>query len=153
MNGDDKSMRYALIFVGIQASGKTTFYHERFSGYVHINLDELHTRNKEEISLRQCLDEGLSFVVDNTDPCPDDRSRYIILARAAGYRIIGYYFSSPIAECIARNSRREGKARISEKGIAATHKKLVIPSYDEGFDELYYVKMTDDGFEVMEWER
>ena len=38
----------AIIFTGIQASGKSTFFKQHFrSGFVHINLDTLHTRNKE----------------------------------------------------------------------------------------------------------
>ncbi len=46
----------AIIFIGIQASGKSTFYHERFEDYVHINLDTLHTRNKENILLQECVE-------------------------------------------------------------------------------------------------
>lgn len=39
----------AFLFVGIQGSGKTTFYKERFQhlGYRHISMDEIHNRNKE----------------------------------------------------------------------------------------------------------
>ena len=143
----------AIIFIGIQASGKSTFYRERLSGLVHISLDELNTRNKERLLLTECIENGRSFVIDNTDPEPADRQRYIEPARAAGYRIVGCYFSSSISECIARNALREGKARIPEKGIAATHKKLVLPSYDEGFDELYFVKTADDGFICERWEQ
>lgn len=42
----------AVIFVGIQARGKTTFFKENFEGeYVHVNLDTLKTRNKERLLL------------------------------------------------------------------------------------------------------
>ena len=33
----------AILFMGLQASGKSTFYHRYMSEYVHINLDSLHT--------------------------------------------------------------------------------------------------------------
>ena len=57
----------AIIFTGIQASGKSTFFKQHFrSGFVHINLDTLHTRNKEAAILEQCLQNRASFVVDNT---------------------------------------------------------------------------------------
>ena len=38
----------AVILVGIQAAGKSTFYRERFFGsYVQISLDLLRTRHRE----------------------------------------------------------------------------------------------------------
>ena len=39
-----------------------------------------------------------------------------------------------------------------EHGIKGTHARLVIPVYTEGFDELYYVRLTLEGkFAVQEW--
>ena len=37
---------------------------------------------------------------------------------------------------IARNSGREGKARVPNAAIFATSKKLVMPTIAEGFDEV-----------------
>ncbi len=110
----DSSEKTAIIFIGIQASGKSTFYHERFEDYVHINLDTLHTRNKEKLLLQECVENGYSFVVDNTNPTKADREKYIQIARDHGYRIHGYYFQSSVSDCIARNQKREGKARIPD---------------------------------------
>lgn len=45
--------------IGIQASGKSTFCKMNLPEYVRINLDELHTRNKESIAIHdaiECLD-------------------------------------------------------------------------------------------------
>ena len=43
----------AVIFVGLQASGKSTFYRERFSRtHVRINLDMLKTRHRETLAWR-----------------------------------------------------------------------------------------------------
>ena len=68
----------AIIFIGIQASGKSTFYHRMLEKkYVHINLDTLHTRNRERMLMEECLREGRSFVVDNTNPAVADREKYI----------------------------------------------------------------------------
>lgn len=66
----EKKEKQAIIFIGIQACGKTTFYHRMLSdgNYVHISLDELHTRNKESQELTKCLENGNSFVIDNTNP-------------------------------------------------------------------------------------
>lgn len=144
--------KVAVIFVGIQASGKTTFYKNHFGMYVHINLDELHTRNKENILLAECMESGASFVVDNTNPTKTDREKYILAAREHGYRVRGYYFRSSISESVERNNFREGKARVPDRAIAATHHKLELPEYGEGFDELYYVYMADGDFCVRAWD-
>ena len=128
-----------ILFTGLQASGKTTFYQQQFPDLVHVNLDTLHTRNKERILLDECFASGASFVVDNTNPTRKDRERYISRAKENGYRVIGYYFQSSISACKERNSRRTGKALLPVSALAATHRTLELPGWDEGFDELYYV--------------
>lgn len=142
----------AIIFIGIQACGKSTFYRERFGKLVHINLDTLRTRKKENKLLEECINNGRSFVVDNTNPKREDRVKYITAAHNAGYKIIGYYFRSSINESIERNSNRTGKARVPDNAIICTHSKLELPSYDEGFDELYYVYIENDGFDIKKWD-
>ena len=147
----DRSEKTAIIFIGIQASGKSTFYRERFKDHVHINLDTLHTRNKEKILLQKCVEKGDSFVVDNTNPTKADREKYIQAARDHGYRIHGYYFQSSISDCIARNRKRKGKARIPDQAVASTHRKLELPKYGEGFDALFYVCLKDGNFAISAW--
>ena len=146
-------MKKAVIFIGIPACGKTTFYKQRFSEYIHISLDELHSRSKESRLLSTCIESGQSFVVDNTNPTKADRERYITIARAAGYTVIGYYFRSSIGESLERNAQRTGKARVPDVAVASIHAKLELPEYGEGFDELYYVHIGDNGFIVDEWQR
>ena len=76
----------AIIFIGLQASGKSTFYHQRWEkDHVYINLDTLHTRNKERLLLEDCLQKGRSFAVDNTNPAVADREKYILMAKEYGY--------------------------------------------------------------------
>lgn len=144
-------MPKAIIFTGVPACGKTSYYKEFFGEYVHINLDTLKTRNKEKKLLAECINARCDFVVDNTNPSPEDRARYIQPLKEAGYEIIGCYFSSPISECMERNRKREGKKRIPDKAVAAVYGKLTIPSMSEGFDRLYYVKLTKDGFFTEDW--
>ena len=67
--------------------------------------------------------------------------------------MVGYYFRSSIGESMKRNAQRTGKARVPDIAVASIHAKLELPEYGEGFDELYYVRMGDDGFIVDEWQR
>jgi predicted kinase len=140
----------AIIFVGIQAAGKSTFFKERFfDTHVRINLDTLRTRRREEILLTACVQSGQPFVVDNTNPLPADRSRYLGPARAAGFRTIAYFFDAPLGDAMRRNNLRMGKQKIPTLAVAGTFKKLVPPSAEEGFDEIYTVQLTPDrGFVV-----
>ena len=140
------------MFTGLQASGKTSFWQQYFPDLAHVNLDTLHTRNKERILLDECFASGVSFVVDNTNPTRKDRERYISRAKENGYRVIGYYFQSSISACKERNSRRTGKALLPVSALAATHRTLELPGWDEGFDELYYVRIDDSSFAVEPWE-
>ena len=67
----------AAIFIGIQASGKSTFYHKMMEGdgYVQVSMDILHNRNKEEALIRGCIAEGRNVVIDNTNPTGEERRR------------------------------------------------------------------------------
>lgn len=146
----------AVLLIGIQASGKSTFARRRlFDTHVRINLDMLRTRRREALLLEACLEGGQSFVVDNTNPSRADRARYLEPARARGFCTVGYYFRSAIDAALVRNAAREGSARIPEGGVRGTHARLELPRFDEGFDELCYVTMTRDGdgvgFDVEEW--
>lgn len=130
-----------IIMTGLQGSGKSTFYTKYLSeDYVRVNLDTLKTRYQEKLLIEKCLSDGVSYAVDNTNPTRLDRERYIIPAKEAGYRIIGYYIEASVSDCLQRNALREGKARVPDVAIFATAKKLEIPSYNEGFDELYLIK-------------
>lgn len=143
----------AILFIGLQASGKTSFYQKSFSSmYIHINLDTLHTRNKERLLLEKCFSNGKSFVVDNTNPTILSRSGYIRAAKEHGYRVIGYFFQSILADCIARNQLRTGKACLPNIALASVSKQLELPSYQEGFDSLYFVRLTDSEFCIEPWQ-
>ena len=79
----------AVVFIGVQATGKSSFFRERlFDTHVRLNLDMLRTRHRESILLRACIEGKARFVVDNTNPSREDRRRYIEPAREAGYRVI-----------------------------------------------------------------
>ncbi|MBQ9974339.1 MAG: AAA family ATPase [Oscillospiraceae bacterium] len=140
------------IMIGIQGSGKSTFYHEFLAAdFVHVNLDTLKTRNQEKILIEHCIKQEKSFAVDNTNPTKEERQRYIPFAKAAGYKIVGYFMESKLKECIERNDQRQGKEKVPSIAIASTSNKLQLPTYDEGFDELYFVKNDGKTITISEW--
>jgi len=58
---------------------------------------------------------------------------------------------SKLQDCIARNEGREGKAKVPTKAIVFTSNNLEMPSYEEGFDELYFVCLDDGEMKISEW--
>ena len=145
----------AVLLIGIQASGKTTFYEQRFLlTHQRISLDVLKTRARERILLDSCLAAGRPFVVDNTNVTVERRAEYIAGARGAGFRVIGYFFRTSIGEALRRNKQRAGSAAIPAGGLFATQKRLQPPGWLEGFDELYVVEiLPDSSFSVTEMSR
>lgn len=142
----------AVIFCGIQATGKTTFFKERFfKTHIRISLDQLNTRNKELRFIETCIQTFHPFVVDNTNPSKEERAKYVSIAKANKFKVIGYYFQSKLAVALERNGQRLEKENIPEIGIRGTYKKLSLPSMEEGFDELYYVIAENNTFTIKEW--
>ena len=141
----------AVVLVGIQASGKSTFYQQRFfDTHVRISRDLLRTRNREQRLLQVCLETRQPFVVDNTSVLAEERARYVGPAKAAGFRVVCYYFRTETRAAIARNRLRQGKAVVPIPGILGTYKKLEEPRPEEGFDEMYTVTLTPSDEFVVE---
>ncbi len=142
----------AVIFIGIQATGKSSFYRETFiKTHIRISLDMLRTRYREQLLINACLEAKQPFVIDNTNPSISDRRGYIERAKSARFEVIGCYFRSNISESVARNANRIGNESIPLKGIAGTYKRLEIPSLAEGFDQLNYVSIENGKFIVKDW--
>ncbi len=145
-----------IIFIGLQASGKSTFFRQKFATtHEHISKDLMPRKGKEQRQqqlIETALQADKSIVIDNTNPSPIERA--VIIEQGKKYRatIIGYYFSSVIEECMQRNLRREGKALVPDVGFYSTVKKLEKPDYGDGFDRLFYVRIGEDNdFIINPW--
>ncbi|MBW4663475.1 MAG: AAA family ATPase [Chroococcus sp. CMT-3BRIN-NPC107] len=135
-----------VIFIGLQAAGKTTFYHNNFAAtHQHISKDLFpnnKNKNRRQTQLiTAALEEGKSVVIDNTNPTSVERALLIEIGNSYNCKIIGYYFDLPLNLCLERNQQRIGKAKVPEIGIFATVKKLTRPSYSEGFDYLFDINL------------
>ncbi len=138
-----------VLLMGIQAAGKSTFYREQFGDtHLRINLDMLRKRHKEAIIFYAALAAAQRCCIDNTNTQLWQRKRYIEPAQESGFEIVGYYFDVPLADAIRRNSERAGKACIPPKAIERFYNELVVPTYREGFDKLYRIKVGEGTFEI-----
>jgi predicted kinase len=142
-----------ILFIGLQASGKSHFYKERFyRTHVRINLDMLKTRHREGLLLAACIAGKTRLVIDNTNLTRKDRAVYIESARTGGFDIHGYFFQSRVADCLARNASRDAEQRVPDVAILGASKRLELPSPAEGFERLHFVRLNEHNqFIVEDW--
>ena len=123
-----------VLMVGIPGSGKTTFCRERlFPSHLYISLDQLRTRSAEAELFAFALKRHKSCVIDNTNVTAAERGRYIPQARK---------------DKDARNGKRTGRAHVPETAIKCKLAKFEPPDFGEGIDEIYDVKLSENGFDV-----
>jgi hypothetical protein len=118
----------AIVLCGVQGAGKTTLYRDRFAAtHEHVSLDVLGSRAREAALIAECLEAGRPFVVDNTNPTVADRARYIGPAREAGFKLVC---------CLVEGGGRS--VHVGPGTTAATARRFVRPTPEEGFDELFH---------------
>lgn len=143
----------AVILVGLQGAGKSTFCQQRFwHTHLRLNLDLIKTRHREHRLLAVCAETSLRFVVDNTNPSRAERAVYIAAVKPVKFRVVGYYFTAPLDDCRRRNDQRPDAQRVPDRGVWATAARMEVPSLSEGFDALFTVHTDAAGsFVVGDW--
>ncbi|MEU6811602.1 ATP-binding protein [Streptomyces sp. NPDC046831] len=148
-------MTELAVLVGLQASGKSTFYHQRLAGRFDLVSKDLFPRSARHKQARQmrlvgqALAAGRSVAVDNTNPSPDEWCPLIDAGRAHGAAVLAYWFPPDPQSSLRRNAARPGRARVPDVGIHATLKRLRRPGTGDGFDAVFEVRFDGrGGFEV-----
>src|SRR4051794_41659379 len=116
-----------VILCGVQGSGKTTLYRDRFlETHVRVSLDLLRTRAREAAFVKACIETKMAFVVDNTNPTVAERARYVLPAREAGFKLIAYLVEVDHAVAAGRNVARE--RTVPASGLRDVARRLVRPA-------------------------
>ncbi|XP_033122810.1 bifunctional polynucleotide phosphatase/kinase-like [Anneissia japonica] len=136
-----------IVLVGSPASGKSTFVktHLAKHNYVHINRDTLGSWQKCVAGCIKALKDGKRVVIDNTNPDPESRKRYISCAEAASVGCRCFVFKSSITHCFHNERFRQmtltpsQHAPLTDMVFHSYKNKFVYPTVEEGFQEVLEV--------------
>jgi predicted kinase len=137
-----------LILIGLPASGKSTFFRERFAGtHDHISKDLMRNsrtpQRRQEQLIAASLASGRSVVIDNTNPSAAVRAPLIAVARKYGAEVTGYFFITEAGDALRRNRARQGRERVPDVAIFTVRKRLEPPTAAEGFDRIFAVRLNE----------
>ncbi|MFE9442058.1 AAA family ATPase [Streptomyces sp. NPDC006602] len=140
------------VLVGLQASGKSTFYEHHLLGlrYARVSKDLFPrgARRKQDRQMRlveEALGAGRSVAIDNTNPSPEEWRPLVAAGHAHGATVTAYWFPPDPPGSLRRNAVRQGRDRVPDIGIHATAKRLRRPSRADGFDAVLEVRFDDRG--------
>ena len=136
-----------VILIGLPGSGKSTFARTQLSRtHVCVSKDAFpNAKRREQRQQRLITDalrQGRSVVVDNTNSRRVDRLPLLALGRSFGAHVIAHFFEAAVRDCLVRNRQREGRARVPDVALFTIAKRLEPPSYEEGFDTIFRVRIA-----------
>jgi bifunctional polynucleotide phosphatase/kinase len=130
-----------VIFVGCPGAGKSTYFESVYkpAGYAHINRDSL---GSHDACLQQCRESFArqsSVVIDNTNPSPKARERYLSLARRLGIvpRVVWFPVGRTLAwKMNTHRSLTTSRQLIPEGAYSAYFRQFAVPSTAEGLQRI-----------------
>ncbi|XP_031599957.2 bifunctional polynucleotide phosphatase/kinase [Oreochromis aureus] len=136
-----------IVAVGFPASGKSSFFHTHVipKGYVYVNRDTLGSWQSCVSACERALKEGRSVAVDNTNPDPESRKRYVDVAKAAGVPCRCFHFSATLEQAKHNNRFREmapsesKHAKVNDMVFHSYKKHFQAPALSEGFSEILQI--------------
>lgn len=146
-----------VIFCGCPGAGKSSFYWNVLEpqGYERVNQDQLKSRDRCLKVARECLSQGKSVVVDNTNRDTETRAHWVRLSREFGIPIRCVQFTAPPRLC-----EHNAAVRANNKGVNPENreilppiafidfaKRFVEPKLEEGFQDITKVHFTFTGTE------
>ncbi|KZC14846.1 Bifunctional polynucleotide phosphatase/kinase [Dufourea novaeangliae] len=140
------SIQEIVLMVGCPASGKSHFVKNHLKHYGYVNRDTLRSWQKCISVMEEHLAEKKSVVVDNTNPDPSSRKRYIEVAKKHGVPVRCFVMTTTFEHAKHNNKFREltdpSHVKITEVIINSFLKNYQPPSLDEGFTEIVQINFV-----------
>lgn len=132
-----------VLFVGSPGSGKSSIWQLYFSDYTRVNNDELKTAAKCMKVCEEALAKGQSVCIDNTNPTPDVRARYLDIAKKLKVPARCVYFDIDKPTCFHNNFMRKANSHRKHLSkavpgipIHSFFKNHIEPKLSEGFEDI-----------------
>ncbi|KOC62530.1 Bifunctional polynucleotide phosphatase/kinase [Habropoda laboriosa] len=135
-----------ILMVGCPGSGKSHFVKNYLNHYECINRDTLGSWKKCVSMMERYISEKRSVVVDNTNPDPVSRQRYIEIAKKYRVPVRCFVMTTTIDHAKHNNKFREltdpSHVKISELLINFSVKNYQPPSLHEDFLEIVHLNFV-----------
>lgn len=136
---------HCIIFVGLPASGKSSFYRQHLHSldYKHVSNDLLGSEKKCVSISSKAFDEGKNVVIDNTNITKANRAKWLEFCRTKKVLPLIFHFKIPLEHSLHNNLYRKftttSQSTVSKVVIYAANKKSEPPSPDECNNRLYEI--------------
>lgn len=137
-----------VLLVGFPGSGKSFFSHEHLKtkGYEIINRDTLNSAQRCIAAIESSVQNKKSCVIDNTNPDPASRKKFVDEAKRHNLPIRCFFFSATYEQARHNNVFREltgsSHQKINDMVFNIYKKKFVEPTKKEGFSEIVKVNFV-----------
>lgn len=152
LNGDNLPADHTeiVVLVGYPASGKSHFAKEYLVSkqYAHINRDMLKSAQKCVEECEKALRRGQSAVIDNTNPDPESRKRFVDIARKHGCECRCFVMDCTLERAKHNNQFREIKLKgqphvsVTDMVLYNHRSKFKEPSLSEGFSAILKINFV-----------
>ncbi|XP_037244475.1 LOW QUALITY PROTEIN: bifunctional polynucleotide phosphatase/kinase [Falco rusticolus] len=134
-----------VVAVGFPGAGKSTFLKTHFipAGYAYVNRDTLGSWQRCVAACEAALAQGHPVAVDNTNPDPESRQRYVDCARAAAVPCRCLHFTASLEQarhnCRFRDMTESGHVPVTDVVLHGYKSRFIAPSPAEGFTQVLRV--------------
>lgn len=90
-------------------------------------------------NIKRDLESGKNVVIDHVNLTSDKRVNLLNEFKEFDCDKILYILTTPLEECLKRNSSREGVAKLPEFIVTSMYDRFQHPSMDEGWTDIVYV--------------
>lgn len=140
-------MMFLIVLSSPSGSGKTylaKILAERYRAE-YLSFDDMKLRSHSDMTVKitQYLNEGKNVIADSLYDRVTQREELLQAVSKYSCRKVLYHLTTSLEECLLRNARREGKARLPDWVIESIYKTFENPTLSEGWDEIIIVK--EDG--------